>query len=134
MVFNEDMASDFGYRRKRGGHLFSKMRFLSAQLEAYLDGDLWLNNAAHANEAATRLADGLAALGGVELVHAVEANEVFAKFPQGLSAGLQEDGFAFYDEAVFQTPHVRLVCAFDTREADVDALIAAAARHLAAAT
>src|SRR5690348_4964185 len=62
VFFDPKQAQEFAFRRKRGGHLFSKMRFLSAQLEAYLAGDLWLRNAGHANRMAARLAEGLATL------------------------------------------------------------------------
>ena len=61
VFFDPDRAADFEFRRKRAAHLFSKMRFLSAQIEAMLDGDLWLKLAARANAVATRLADGLRA-------------------------------------------------------------------------
>ncbi len=71
VLFEPALAETFGYRRKRGGHLFSKMRFLSAQLEAYFADDLWLRNARHANAMAGRLAEGLAGLPGVELSHPV---------------------------------------------------------------
>jgi len=57
--FSINLAETFSYRRKRSGHLFSKMRFLSAQLEAYITNDLWLRNAAHANKMAAKLAAGL---------------------------------------------------------------------------
>lgn len=133
IFFNPELARDFGFRRKRGGHLFSKMRFLSAQLEAYLTDDLWLRNAAHANAAAARLAAGLGAIDGITLLHPVEANEIFAVFPPGVSAAMRQDGFIFYDETVFQAPKARLVCAFDTDDADIDAFVDCAARHVAKA-
>ncbi len=129
VVFRPELAETFGYRRKRGGHLFSKMRFLSAQLEAYLADDLWLGNARHANAQAARLAEGLAALPGIELLHPVEANEIFARLPGALIEGLLEDGFQFYRWGPPERCEVRLVAAFDTAEADVEAFLAAARRH-----
>ena len=81
VFFDRALAAAFGYRRKRAGHLFSKMRFLSAQLEAYLSDDLWLRNARHANRLADRLAQGLAGLPGARLVYPVQANEVFVALP-----------------------------------------------------
>ncbi|GAB4394473.1 MAG: low specificity L-threonine aldolase [Kiloniellaceae bacterium] len=129
IFFRPEQAADFGFLRKRGGHLFSKMRFVSAQLEAYLTGDLWLRNAMHANAQATRLAEGLAALPGVELTAPVEANEVFAALPRALVEGLQARGFVFYVwRDAGPKPLVRFVTAFDTRAADVAALLAEAAR------
>ncbi len=62
IFFDPDAAGDFLYRRKRGGHLFSKMRYLSAQLVAYLRDDLWLENARHANACAQALSEGFAEL------------------------------------------------------------------------
>src|SRR5690606_14588806 len=77
VVFDREIAQSLPFRRKRAGHLFSKMRFLSAQLEAYLAGDLWLRNASHSNAMAARLGEGLTRLKGVRLLYPVQANEVF---------------------------------------------------------
>lgn len=129
IFFDPEKACDLGYRRKRGGHLFSKMRFLSAQLEAYIDGDLWLRNAAHANRAAARLATGLAQLPEVRLRYPVEANEIFIELPEPVIAGLLAEGFYFYR---WDGNCIRLVTAFDTEDGAVDALIAAARRLSAA--
>ncbi len=132
VLFKPELAESFLYRRKRGGHLFSKMRFLSAQLEAYLDGDLWLANARHANAMARRLAEGLSETPGVALLHTVEANEIFARLPEALAEGLTAAGFQFYRWGSPEHTKARLVTAFNTAEADVDAFLAAAARLAAA--
>lgn len=129
LFFNPEQAAGFEYRRKRGGHLFSKMRFLSAQLEAYLTDDLWLRNAAHANRLAQRLAAGLRKIPGVTLAYPVEANELFVRFPDLILKGLQADGFQFYAWESDGRSMVRLVTAFNTAEADVDAFLSAAQRH-----
>jgi threonine aldolase len=129
LFFNPEQAAGFEYRRKRGGHLFSKMRFLSAQLEAYLTDDLWLRNAAHANRLAQRLAAGLRQIPGVTLAYPVEANELFVRFPDPILKGLQADGFQFYAWESDGRSMVRLVTAFNTAEADVDAFLSAAQRH-----
>jgi threonine aldolase len=121
IFFDGKHGDEFAFRRKRGGHLLSKMRFLSAQLEAYLTDDLWLKNASHANAMASRLADGLAGLPGVRLRHEVEANEVFVEMPQTLIGHLQERGFKFYQ---WDAKCIRLVTAFNTLPANVDAFIA----------
>ncbi len=146
VLFAPGLAGGFGYRRKRGGHLFSKMRFLSAQLDAYFTDGLWLANARHANAMAARLSGGLAELPGVRLSHPVEANEIFARLPAAMIGGLLGAGFRFYREgpAGFefyaqgpeadgpeqtcpeQTCEVRLVTAFNTEPADVEAFLAAA--------
>ena len=131
VVFKKDLAESLGYRRKRAGHLFSKMRFLSAQLEAYLTGDLWLKNARHANKQAKRLADGLGKIRGVKTAHPVEGNEVFAEMPVALAKKLEKSGFAMETWASESGSGgartlQRLVAAFNTDPKDVDALIAAA--------
>lgn len=133
LFFKSDLARDFRFRRKRGGHLFSKMRFLSAQLEAYVSDDLWLNNARHANACARRLADGLAALPGADLLHPVEANEVFIQLPEAAIQGLGADGVGFLRWGGATATTLRLVTAFNTDPADVDRVVASARRHLAAA-
>ena len=123
IFFDPVRAADCAFRRMRGGHLISKMRFMSAQLEAYLTDDLWLRHARHANAMARRLGDGLAGLPNVKLRHPVEANEVFAELTEPMIAGLQASGFAFHR---WEGSCVRLVTAFNTAAADVDAFIAAA--------
>jgi threonine aldolase len=131
IFFDRARARDFGYRRKRGGHLVSKMRFLSAQLEAYLEDGLWLKNAAHANAMSARLGAGLVRLKGARLRHPVEANEVFAELPERVIRALEADGFKFYRWGGAQALCLRLVASFATRAGDVDAMIEAASRHLA---
>jgi threonine aldolase len=126
IFFDPATAADFAYRRKRGGHLFSKMRFLSAQLEAYLRDGLWLANARHANAMAARLSRGLGALPGARLDHPTEANEVFVTLPERVVLALERAGFGFYRWGGEGSPALRLVTAFDTRAGDVDALVALA--------
>lgn len=131
VIFDPALAETFAYRRKRAGHLFSKMRFLAAQFDAYLTDDLWLRLAAYANAAAARLARGLAALPGATLRYPVEANEIFVELPEPVIQGLIADGFAFYRWPGEGATLLRLVTAFNTRGADVDAFIASAQRHTA---
>ncbi len=130
VYFDPALADDAFPGRKRTGHVYSKMRFLSAQLEAYVGVGLWLALAAAANASARRLADGLAAIPGVTLAAPTEANLVFAEMPEAISAGLTADGFSF---AAWRGGNLtRLVASFATTEADVDALLAAARRHAGA--
>ena len=129
IFFDPKQAQEFAFRRKRGGHLFSKMRFLSAQLEAYLADDLWLRNARHANRMAARLAEGLEAVPGARLQHPVEANELFVELPDLVIRGLYADGFQFYRWDNETSVVIRLVTAFDTAPAAVDAFLASARRH-----
>ena len=121
IFFNQELGKTFPFRRKRGGHLFSKMRFLSAQLVAYLEDDLWLKNARHANQMATKLAQGLQKLPGVKIIFPVEANEIFVEFAPAILQALQEAGFKFY---IFDNKQlVRLVTAFNTLPGDVEKFI-----------
>ena len=131
IFFDASDAADFGYRRKRGGHLVSKMRFLSAQLEAYLSDDLWRRNAKHANAMAARLAVELTTLSGAHLLHPVQANELFVTLAEGVREGLLADGFKFYPWAAGGPDCIRLVTAFNTSEQDITALIEAARRYAA---
>lgn len=131
VVFDLALAAELAFRRKRSGHLWSKMRFLSAQLGAYLKDDLWLRNARHTNAMADRLAAGLAAIAGAYLVQPVEANEVFVAVPEAVTAHLREHGFKFYD---WPSPDgqsaavIRLVTSHDMRESDIDGFLRVARR------
>ena len=129
VVFKPELACEMAYRRKRAGHLLSKMRFVSVQLEAYLADGLWLANARHANAMAARLAVGLAALPGVRLLYRAAGNQVFAELPEPMLSGLLADGFSFYRWDGDGGATVRLVTAFNTRADDVEAFIEAAGRH-----
>jgi len=121
LFFNQKLSKTFPFHRKRGGHLFSKMRFLSAQLVAYLEDDLWLKNARHANQMATRLGQGLQGLPGVKILLSVEANEIFVEFAPAILQALQSAGFKFY---IFDGKQlVRLVTAFNTLPSDVEKFI-----------
>ena len=127
IVFDPALAEGLAERRKRAGHLLSKMRFLSAQIVAMLEDGRWLRHAAYANAMADRLAAGL----GLRLVQPVEANELFVAMPQSLIDALWREGFVFHDwinPPSEDGPVVRLVTSFATRAEEVDALVAAAAR------
>ena len=127
VIFNPDMAENFAFRRKRAGHLFSKMRFISSQFDAYLTDDLWLKNATHANAMAKILAEGLRDIEGAEFQTPVDANEIFVKLPEAVISGLYADGFEFYrwDEPKAGRV-IRLVTAFNTNADHVDAFIESA--------
>lgn len=128
VLFDRSQADEFAYRRKRGGHLFSKMRFMAAQMEAYLTNDLWRKNAAHANAMAERLARQLTALQGISLQHPQESNLIFVKMPLTVIEGLWAEGFEFHQWGAETV--ARLVTAFNTTEAEVDGLIDATIRLL----
>ena len=133
VVVLDPNASDGLIRlRKSLMQLASKMRFVSAQLLALLDGDLYLRTARHANAMATRLRSAMEAgiadgsIRGVEFTQPTQANAVFARLPSGVADRLRER-FRFYDWNA-ATGEVRWVCSFDTHPDDVDAFVAETAR------
>ncbi|WDH78385.1 low specificity L-threonine aldolase [Microbacterium esteraromaticum] len=136
VVLNPDATAGLLYGRKLNMQLASKMRFVSAQLIALLEGDLWLRNARHANAMAARLraeveqglADG--SIRGVGFSQPTQANGVFATLPDGVADQLREK-FRFYDWDAARN-EVRWMCSFDTQESDVDAFVAELARLTAA--
>jgi len=128
VFFDRTRARELPFRRKRAGHLFSKMRFLSAQLDAYVTNDLWLKNARHANAAAARLAEGLVRLPGVRLHYPVEANELFVELPETVISGLFAAGAQFHRWQGPASTCVRLVTAWNTADADVADFLAIASR------
>lgn len=130
IVLNPEYAAAVPFVRKTYMQLASKMRFISAQLLALLDDDLWLRSAQHANAMAARLAAGVRSIPGVTITQPVQANAVFATLPLAVTERLQEE-FHFYVWN-HQTGEVRWMCAWDTTESDIDAFVAAIAREMAA--
>jgi threonine aldolase len=123
VFFNRALAEGFERRRKQAGHLWSKLRYLSCQLLAYLEDGLWLRNAAQANAMASRLARGLTDLPYATLLQNVEANEVFVALPESLVERLEKADFHFYRWPLIQVPEgaaVRLVTSYMTTETDVE--------------
>jgi len=135
VIFDPAKAWEFELRRKRGGHLFSKHRYLSAQMDAYLEGDLWLDLARRANDAAARLSQGILGLPGARLMHPTQANAVFAGWPRAGHRAAREAGAKYYLWPFGQSPHgpedevltARLVCSWSTTGADVERFLAAVA-------
>lgn len=132
VAFDPDRAAALPFRRKRAGHLLSKGRVLSLQLDAWLADGLWLDLAAHANEQAARLSRGLAGTPGIAVVRPTQANEVFARLPAATITGLQDAGYRFYVWSELGFPGwpantVRLVTSFATDPADVTGFLATAA-------
>ncbi len=132
VVLNPEASDGLVYSRKFNMQLSSKMRFVSAQLVALLEGDLWLRNARHANAMAARLRaeieQGIAAgtITGVSFTQPTQANGVFATLPDGVADRLRES-FRFYDWDPARN-EVRWMCSFDTHEDDVDAFVAELSR------
>ena len=128
ILFDPERSWEFELRRKRGGHLFSKMRFVAAQMNAYLTDGLWLRLAGHANAMADRLAAGIAGIEGARVTNTVGANMLFVALRARQHRALEAAGARYYlwpsvqdaaapDDAAL---HVRLVCSHQTTEAEVD--------------
>jgi threonine aldolase len=130
VCFEPALMKSLRYRVRRGGHLFSKMRVVSAQLEALLRDDLWLRNARHANAMARRLEGSLSTIPGVRVCHPVEANLVFVQWSGDVLAQLAADGYVFSRRGTLDGQEMtRIVCSFDTPIEAVDALAATVKRH-----
>jgi threonine aldolase len=125
VFFHRDLATDFAARRKRSGQLFSKMRFLSVQVEAMLKDGLWLDLARHMNAMARYLAERLSGIAGVEIVYPVEANALYVHAPEHVFAAVSARGYQLLRRDLQPGPCVRLMTAFNTRPEEIDGLVAA---------
>lgn len=123
VFFDAALAEGFNFRRKRGGHVFSKSRFLAAQILAMLEGDLGRRLAGEANVSAAALGAAFAAAGYAP-AYPVEANEVFVRLPQALAGRLKAAGAYFYpwEDEASQTPLYRFVCSFATAAGEIETL------------
>ena len=126
VIFDPAHDWEFQLRRKRAGHLSSKNRFLAAQMLGYLQDDLWLELATHANAMGARLAQGLAGISHVSQRHPVQANMMFPEWDAGTHERLKAAGAAYYP---FPAPQgregARLVTSWSTTSEDVDRFLAA---------
>lgn len=118
VFFDPGRVADFEWRRKRAGHLLSKMRFVTAQWLAYLQDDLWLRLAGRANA----LARAVGTAAGEHLLHPVQANEVFVTLGDSRIAALRAQGFEFYDWGAAHSGEARFVVSWSQSDEDVDAL------------
>lgn len=126
--FDPALATELAFRVKRAGQLASKMRFHTAQIDAYLTDGLWLQNARQANEMAARLGDGLKAIPGTGLLAAPQANILFCHLPRHVTEGLLAEGYAFYHDR-WDPGTVRFVTSFSHTADDIDQLLDAVRRH-----
>jgi threonine aldolase len=118
VFFHKGLCEDFKYRRKQGMQLASKMRYIAAQFDAFLEDDLWKKNALHANKMAQKLCRAVKDIPGVNVTQPVQANAVFATIPAALIPKLQEEFFFYvWDE---DNSEVRWMCSFDTEEEDIE--------------
>jgi threonine aldolase len=129
VVFRPELEGPLAVQLRRAGQTWSKMRFASAQLLAYVEDDLWLDLARAANRAAARIAAAIRKTDGLRLVAPVEANEIFLELREPVMDALERDGVLFYR----RSPRIaRFVCRWDTTDAEADALVTALERHRAA--
>lgn len=127
IFFRREDVRDLEFRRKRFGHLVSKLRFIAAQFLCGIENDRWIRWACRANALASVLAERLGGISGVEIVQPVEANLVFASLPQSLVQKLRSAGATFYDWGPSRGERrlVRFATSFATPERDIERLIAA---------
>jgi threonine aldolase len=118
LFFDAELAREFEWRVKQSGHLTSKMRFITAPWLALLEGEVWLNNARHANAMAERLWQRIARVQGVKQLAPVEANGVFVELPIAVQQRLRERGWRFY--TFIGETGCRLLCSWDTSPETVD--------------
>ena len=122
IFFKPELVGNLPFLMKRSGHLLSKMRFVSAQLDAYISNDVWLRNAKHANNMGKKLSEGLNSNPNIELAYPTQANEVFAKFPKPVIEHLNSKGYKMNEEEL-DGKAVRLVTAWNTKESDINQLL-----------
>ena len=122
IFFKKDLVGNIAFLMKRAGHLLSKMRFVSAQLDAYISNDVWLKNAKHANDMGKMLSGGLAKHNSIEIAYPTEANEVFAKFPRHMIEHLNSEGYKMNEDEL-DGKAVRLVAAWNTKTSDVESFL-----------
>ena len=126
VFFDPELARDFAFRRKQGGQLASKMRFLAAPWVGVLKDGAWLRHAAHANAMAAELESGLRSLPGVRILFSRDANAVFAALPRAMVDGLRARGWHFHTD-VGPEAAARLMASWDTTREDVEVFLRDAA-------
>ena len=131
VVFKPELVDGLAVQLRRAGQVWSKMRFASAQLLAYVENGRWLDMARASNAIAARIATGLAEITNARLLAPIEANEIFLELPDRVMDLLEADGFGFYRRSKTMA---RFVCRYDASEAEADALVSALRCHLPPAT
>jgi len=122
IFFKPELVGNISFLMKRAGHLLSKMRFVSAQLNEYISNDVWLKNAKQANEMGKKLSDGLVKHNSIKLAYPTQANEVFAKFPREMIEHLNSLGYKMNEDEL-DGQAVRLVAAWNTQNSDVESFL-----------
>jgi threonine aldolase len=120
VVFNPDIADKIDFHLRRGGMIWSKMRFASAQILAYVENDLWLRLARQSNAAAQQLAQGINRIPAARLIAPVQANELFVEMSATALDRLAKQGVLYYRRG----PELaRFVCRWDTTQEEVKQLL-----------
>ena len=122
IFFKPELVGNLAFLMKRAGHLLSKMRFVSAQLDAYISNDVWLKNAKHANAMGKKLSQGLLKYKNIELAYPTDANEVFVKIPKNIIDQFNSNGYKINDDE-WEDKAVRLVAAWNTHPDDVESFL-----------
>ena len=122
IFFKPELVGNLPFLMKRAGHLLSKMRFVSAQLDAYISNEVWLKNAKHANDMRKKLSQGLQQHKNIELAYPTDANEVFVKIPKDIIDKLNSKGYTI-NEDEWDGKAVRLVTAWNTDPSDVESFL-----------
>jgi threonine aldolase len=122
IFFKPELVGNLSFLMKRAGHLLSKMRFVSAQLEAYISNNVWLDNAKNANEMGKKLSEGLIKHNSIKLAYPTQANEVFAKFPKEVIEHLNSEGYKMNEDEL-DGQAARLVAAWNTKISDVESFL-----------
>ncbi len=128
LFFNNNLAENFKYIRKQAMQLHSKMRFISAQFDTFLNSGLWNENASHSNKMAQLLLRQISDMPGIEVTQKVETNAIFVKLPKEIIPKLQEEYFFYiWDE---EKGEVRWMTSFDTTEEDIESFISMIKKYL----
>ena len=122
IFFKPELVGNLAFLMKRAGHLLSKMRFVSAQLDAYISNEVWLKNAKHANAMGKKLSQGLLKHKNIELAYPTDANEVFVKIPKNIIDQFNSHGYKINDDE-WEDKAVRLVAAWNTHPDDVESFL-----------
>jgi len=124
VFFKPELVGNFSYLHKRSGQLLSKMRFISAQLEAYISNDVWLRNARNANSMAKLLSEGFAKFPDIKLAYTTQSNEVFVHLPSSIIDLLNAKGYNVSEDEL-DGKSVRFVTAWNTVSDDIEKLLSA---------
>ena len=122
IFFDRKLAAEFDYRCKQAGQLAAKMRFLAAPWDGMLADGAWLRHAAHANRCARTISEAAAGVAGVRVKYPCQANSVFLDLPQAMIEGLRRRGWHFY--TFIGSGGARFMCSWETRDEDIEALLA----------